>query len=109
MRVVTACAATTCSIRRESTVKSGIARSSAIIAGAILLAAILLEAIRPDPVALIAAITAVIGGIVLFGSNTSTLQQAAAAVRSAEAERAALIGRMQLRVVEQGALTTTLH
>jgi hypothetical protein len=81
----------------------------AIIAGAILLAAILFEAIRFDPVALIGAITAVIGGIVLFGSNTSTLQQAIAALRSAEAERAELIGQMKLRLVEQAALTTTLH
>ena len=54
----------------------------------------------------IAAIAALIGGIVLFGSNNSTLQQARAALRAAEAERAMLIGRIELRVVDGG---RTLH
>jgi hypothetical protein len=80
-----------------------------VIAGAILLAALVFGAIRLDPVALVGAIAAVLGGIVLFGSNTSTLQQATAALRSAEAARAELIGRIKLRLVAQTTLTRTLH
>jgi hypothetical protein len=81
----------------------------AVIAGAILLAAIVFGAIRLDPIVLVGAIAAVLGGTVLFGSNTSTLQQAMAALRAAEAERAALIGRIKLRLVNQQTLTMTLH
>ena len=43
--------------------------------------------------------TAVIGGIVLLGSNRSTLEQSATALKAAEAQRAELIGRIDLRVV----------
>ena len=68
-------------------------------AGGALLLAILLGAIRFDPTAMIAAIAAVTGGVVLFGSNNSTSEQTTAALRAAEAERAELIGQMDLRVV----------
>jgi hypothetical protein len=40
----------------------------------------------------------VIGGIVVFGSNTSTSKQAAA-LKAAEAHRAELIGMIDLRPV----------
>jgi len=45
------------------------------------------------------AISAVIGGTVVFGSNTSTSKQAAVAIKTAEALRAELIGKMNLRLV----------
>lgn len=45
------------------------------------------------------AISAVIGGTVVFGSNTSTLKQAGVAIKTAEALRAELIGKMNLRLV----------
>jgi hypothetical protein len=48
----------------------------AIAAGGIWLLAFTLGAIRFDPMAMIAAISAVIGGTVVFGSNTSTSKQA---------------------------------
>jgi hypothetical protein len=86
-----------------------LASKLAVIAGMILLAAVVFGAIRFDPVALVGAVAVVLGGTVLFGSNTSTLQQALAALRSAEAERAALIGRIKLRLVAQNTLTSTLH
>ena len=43
--------------------------------------------------------TVAFGGVVLFGSNNSTSEQTTAALRAAEAERAELIGQMDLRVV----------
>jgi hypothetical protein len=48
---------------------------------------------------MVAAFAAVIGGVVLLGSNRSTLQEATAALQAAEAQRAALIGEIDLRVV----------
>jgi len=72
---------------------------AAIAVGGALILAITFGAIRFDPMAMIAAITAVVGGIVLYGSNRSTLEQTMAAVRAAEAQRAELIGRIELRIV----------
>ena len=71
----------------------------ALVAGAIGLLASTVGAISFDPVALIGAIAAVIGGIVVFGSNTSTSKQAAARIKAAEARRAELIGMIDLRPV----------
>jgi hypothetical protein len=71
----------------------------AVAAGGIWLLASMLGAIRFDPVAMIGAIGVVIGGTVVFGSNTSTSQQTAVAIKAAEALRAELIGKINLRVV----------
>jgi hypothetical protein len=71
----------------------------AIIAGGALLLAITLGVIRFDPVALMGATAAVMGGIVVFGSNTSTAKQAAANIKAAEALRTELIGKINLRPV----------
>jgi hypothetical protein len=51
---------------------------------------------------IIVAIAAVIGGTVVFGSNMSTLKQTMADMKSAEAHRSELIGRMDLKVVGGG-------
>jgi hypothetical protein len=56
----------------------------------------MVAAIRFDPAALLAAIALVIGGIVVLGSNRSTWQQAVAASRAAEANRAELIDQLDL-------------
>ena len=74
----------------------------AIAAGAIAMPAMLLGAIQPDAVVLSGATAALLGGIVLFGSNTSTAQQASARMKDAEALRAELIGRLDLRPVADG-------
>ncbi len=71
--------------------------SKAIIAaGATLILAIALGGVGFDPAVLIGSIAAVIGGTVVFGSNTSTLKQTAAVIKAAEAHRAELISQIDL-------------
>jgi hypothetical protein len=83
----------------ESCRKIILVSRGAIVLGGILIAAMMLGAVGFNALALIGAITAVIGGIVLFGSNVSTSQQATRALRAAEARRAELISGIDLRVV----------
>jgi hypothetical protein len=78
----------------------------AIVAGAVLLAALLLGIIRFDATEMIAAVAALLGGIVGWGTNRSTAQEAAAELAAAEAQRKALIGTLDLRVVP---MRPTLH
>jgi hypothetical protein len=75
---------------------------AAIAVGGLLALAIMFGAIGFDPVVMIGAITAVIGGAVLLGSNSSTAEEKAAAMQAAEAERAELISRIDLRVIGDG-------
>lgn len=49
--------------------------------------------------AFVGTVAAVLGGVVLLGSNATTWDQTEAALREAEAARAALIGQLSLRVV----------
>ena len=83
----------------ESCRKIILASKAAIALGAILLVAIMVGAIRFDPMAFMAAVAALLGGTVLFGSNSSTSQEKTAALKAAEAQRDELIGRMDLTVV----------
>jgi len=71
----------------------------AIAVGGTFLLALVIGAIRFDPMIMIAAIAAVLGGIVALGSNRTTSEQAKAALRAAEQRRAELIGAIDLRVV----------
>jgi hypothetical protein len=73
----------------------------AIAAGGLLLAAIALGAVGFHPGAFIGAIAALLGGIVLLGSNSSTAREAAVALNAAEAQRAALIERIDLKLVDE--------
>jgi hypothetical protein len=84
---------------REGCRKIMLASRTAIVIGAVLLLSIAAGLLTLAPVALLAALTAVIGGIVLLGSNKSTAEQVRAALEAAEARRAELIGRMRFRVV----------
>ena len=70
-----------------------------IAAGAIWIVLVLLGVIAFSPGTIIAAMAAVLGGIVLLGSNATTWTQTDAALHEAEAMRADLIGRMDMRVV----------
>lgn len=73
----------------------------AVAAGAVLLVALLLGIIRFDVTEMLAAIAALLGGIVGWGSNRSTAQEAAAELAAAEADRKALIGTIDLHVVTE--------
>jgi hypothetical protein len=69
-------------------------------AGAIWLIVMAIGAVRFNGLAMIVSLSAMIGGIVMFGTSRSTLLQADAAMKNAEAERAGLIGTLDLRIVE---------
>jgi hypothetical protein len=66
---------------------------------AVLVVAAFFGFITVDPAVLIAAFGIVLGGLVVFGSNTSTLEQAKAATKAAELRRSELIGKIDLRLV----------
>ena len=51
--------------------------------------------------AMLGAITAILGGFVLKGSNDSTMRQTQAALDLAEAQRNSLIGAIDLRTVSE--------
>ena len=86
----------------ESCRKIILISKGAIAIGGLLIVVAVLGVIRLDPMVTIASIAAIIGGIVVYGSNTSTADQATAAMQAAEAHRAELIGRIDLRVVGGG-------
>ena len=83
----------------ESCRKFILASRIAMAGGGIVLTAMLLGAIRFDPAAMAAAVAALLGGIVVWGSNGSTAKEAAKQLATAEADRAALIERIDLRVI----------
>jgi hypothetical protein len=79
--------------------KISLAAKLTIAAGAIWIVLVLLGVIAFSPGTIIAAMAAVLGGIVLLGSNATTWTQTDAALHEAEAMRADLIGRIDMRVV----------
>jgi hypothetical protein len=74
----------------------------AVAGGGIWLLAVTAGIIGFDPIGMMAAISGMIGGTVMYGSNTATSREVEAAMKEAEALRAELIGRLDLRVVGQG-------
>src|SRR5580704_7179565 len=92
--------------RIENCRKFTLAARAAIAGGAIVLAALLFGLIRFDPAFMAGGAAAVIGGIVVFGSNNSTAKETAAELAAVEAARAALIGQIELRDVSD---RPTLH
>ena len=75
-----------------------LASKAAIGVGVALLLAMMLGLYASTELA-IASIAAVLGGIVSFGSNVTTLRQTMAAIATAEALRSNLIDGIDLRVV----------
>jgi hypothetical protein len=80
---------------------------AAIAAGALWLVALIFGLIGSDATALIGATALILGGIVVAGSNATTMQQTAGAIAEAEAARAALIGEIDLRLVPE--VSPTMH
>jgi hypothetical protein len=83
----------------ESCRKIILAAKAAIGLGAVLLLLLIVDVVRFDAVAFMAAVAALLGGIVLLGSNTSTAREKTAELNAAEAKRAELIGHIKLRLV----------
>lgn len=79
----------------------------AIAAGAAWFALFVLWLLPFNATAFFAAVTAILGGVVLLGSNATTWAQTEAELHAAEGARANLIGRIALRVV--GEDRPTLH
>jgi hypothetical protein len=71
----------------------------AIAAGGIWIVAYFLGVIRFDPTLMVGAIAAIIGGIAVLGSNSSTSRQTMAAIKVAETQRAKLIDMIDPRTV----------
>ncbi len=69
-------------------------------AGGACLLALVAGLIRFDAATLLIAISAMLGGFVLAGSNASTLEKARAAIKAAETLRAESIDRADLPAVE---------
>jgi hypothetical protein len=78
----------------------------AVAGGGVLFVALLLDVIRFDLQLMMLAMAALLGGIVVWGSNSSTAKEAESELAAAEANRKALIGLIDLRVVAE---RPTLH
>jgi hypothetical protein len=76
-----------------------LASKVAIAVGVALLLFMILGLFGSGQVTALGSIALILGGIVSFGSNVSTLQQTDAAISAAESLRSELIGRIDLRVV----------
>jgi hypothetical protein len=85
--------------RIESCRKFILAGRIAVAGGGLVLIAMLVGAIQFDPSVVAVAVAAVLGGIVAAGSNRSTAKEATHELAAAEAQRATLIGQMNLRLV----------
>src|SRR5262249_45774860 len=69
----------------------------AIVAGGTWLVVTAIGVIGSDPIDLMAAISGVIGGIVMYGSNTTTWRGGHAAMKKDEGTRAGLVGAQEGR------------
>jgi hypothetical protein len=79
--------------------KFKLASQIAMAGGGLWLLAVTIGVISFDPAAMLTAIAGVIGGTVMYGSNTTTAQELEVEMKGAEAKRAALIAALDLRVV----------
>ena len=84
----------------ESCRKIMLVAKVAIAGGAALIVAMVLGMVRPELASLSGATAALLGGIVLLGSNRSTSDEALAKMQKTEAARTALIDRLELRSVD---------
>jgi hypothetical protein len=63
----------------------------------------MLSLVSYTPETTFTALAAIIIGVVLLGSNRTTWRETESALRASEAMRADMIGRLQLRTVDDGA------
>ena len=84
-----------------------LASKIAIVAGFVLLLLTMLGLFGSGQVTALGSIALILGGIVSFGSNVSTLRQTAEAIGAAERLRSELIGRIDLRVVGDAPIKLT--
>jgi hypothetical protein len=82
--------------------KFSLAARIAIGVGAAWLALVLLGIVPYEPYEIVAAPALIIGGVVLLGSNATTWTQTEAAMHASEAMRVDMIGRLELRTVDDG-------
>jgi hypothetical protein len=94
------------SAKLESCRKFMLAARILMSGGAIALLAMVFGAMRFDPTMMALAVAALLGGIVVWGSNGSTAKEATAQLTKAEADRAAVIGLIDLHIVAE---RPTLH
>ena len=90
------------SIALEKSRKAILASRVSIAGGGLLALALVLGLISVQPLPVVVAIAAIFGGIVGFGANVSTARQDRSAMLAAEAARAELIGKLELRDTGQG-------
>ncbi len=83
----------------ESCRKFILASRIAVAGGGLVLTAMLVGAIRSDLGAMAAAVASLLGGIVVWGSNTSTAKEAAKEIAAAESKRSALIEHINPRII----------
>ena len=83
----------------ESCRKFILASRIAVAGGGLVLAAMLVGVIRSDLGFMAAAVSLLLGGIVVWGSNSSTAKEATKELAAAESERAALIERINPRII----------
>ena len=81
--------------------KIAFAAKAAIAAGALWLVALIFGLAGSDASALIGATALILGGIVVAGSNATTMQQTQAGIAEAEGQRDALIGEIELTLVPE--------
>ncbi len=73
----------------------------AVAAGGVAVAACLLGAVREDAVTLLLGASAILGGIAVYGSHRSTLEDLRARIVARETHRNTLIDAMDLPFLEQ--------
>ena len=83
----------------ESCRKFILASRIAMAGGGVVLAAMLVGAIWSDLEPMAAAVSFLLGGIVVWGSNSSTAKEAAKEIAAAETKRAGLIEHINPRVI----------
>ena len=79
--------------------KIAVAAKVGIALGCVLLASLLVGAVARDALSLIIAAILMIGGIVLLGSNETTMKQRLARIDETERLRANLVSQLDLQVV----------